>query len=98
MPDVTQHLRQIAQQLGGTIKGRVDCTLSVTLDPSVATTTITDARISLQTAVLLSPTTPHAAAEIAAGGLYIVPAAGAAVVHHANNAQTDRTYQCALLG
>jgi hypothetical protein len=98
MPDSVQHRRQLAQQLNGVAKGHVDCTLAVTLDPSVATTTITDARISIMTAVLLSPMTAHAAAEIAARGLYIVPAAGAAVVHHANNAQTDRTYQCALIG
>ena len=98
MPDERQHRRQLAQQLKSVISGQVDCTLLVTLGASVATTTITDSRISIMTAVLLSPMTAHAAAEVAAGGLYIVPAAGAAVVNHANNAQTDRTFQCALIG
>ena len=98
MPDDRQHRRQLAQRMNTTIGGRIDCTLSVTLDANVATTTITDARISLMTAVVLVPATANAAAEIGAGGLYVVPADGAAVIHHANNAQTDRTFQAALVG
>lgn len=103
MPDDRFHRRQIAQHLINVEGGRVDCTLSVTLDAGSATTTVIDSRISLSTAPLLIPVTANAAAEIAAGGLYVVLSAVApkqtdAVIHHANSAATDRTFQMALLG
>lgn len=98
MPDERQHRRQLAQQLTTTIQGRIDCTLSLTLTANVASTTITDSRISLSTAVLAMPTTANAAAEIGAGTMYFTPSAGQCVVTHANNAQIDRTFTMALIG
>lgn len=96
MPDERQHRRQLAQQLGNVISGRLDCTLQVTLTANVATTTIIDSRISLQTAVIPVPMTAHAAAEVPT--LWMVPSDGQCVMNHANNAQTDRTFQVALVG
>lgn len=98
MPDGRFHRRQIAQQLNGARKGALDCTLSVTLDAGTTTTTVVDSRISLSTAPVLTATTAHAAAEVAAGGLYVVPSKGQCVITHANNAETDRTFQLALIG
>jgi hypothetical protein len=92
------HRRLIAQRLNDAIGGRLDVTLGVTLDANKASTTVTDSRISFSTAPLLIPTTAHAAAEVAAGGLYCTPTAGQLVIHHANNAQTDRSFQLALVG
>lgn len=93
-----QHRQEIARAAASAMKGQTNNTLSLTLDANATTTTITDARISIATAVLLSPMTAHAAAEIGAGTLWIVPAAGVAVVNHANSAQADRTFQAALVG
>lgn len=98
MPDDRFHRRQIAQHVINVESGRIDCTLLVTLDANANSTTVTDSRISLSTAPLMIPTTLHAAAEIAAGGLYVTPSKGQCVITHANNAETDRTYQMALLG
>ena len=96
--DDRQHRRQIAYQLNDATRGLLDCTLSVTLDANEATTTVIDSRISLSTAPLLVATTANAAAEIAAGGLYVTPTKGQCVITHANNAETDRTFQMALVG
>jgi len=98
MPDQIQHRKQIADALNNTIKGRLNGTMSVTLDALVSTTTIYDARISLSTVPIFSPATANAAAEIAAGGLYFALNAGECVAHHANNSQTDRTFQVVLIG
>lgn len=98
MPDERQHRREIARQLNGARGGQLDCTLSVTLDPNEDTTTVIDSRISLSTAPLLVPVTASAAAEIAAGGLYVTPTSGQCVITHANSVVADRTYQLALIG
>jgi hypothetical protein len=97
-PDEAQHRRQIARGVNLMMNGWLDCTKLVTLTDSVAMTTVTDARININSAVLAMPTTANAAAEIGAGGLYFVTANGSVVIHHANNAQTDRTFMCAIVG
>lgn len=98
MPDADQHRRQIARLSNAMLAGHNNATLSVTLTASAASTTIKDVRISLQTAPLMVPMTAHAAVEIASGGLYVTPTAGQVVITHANNTQTDRTFQMALIG
>ena len=98
MPNEQQHRRQLAQQLAGALRGAIGCTLSVTLTANVATTTVIDSRISIMTAPLLVPVTANAAAEIGNGTLYVTPTKGQCVITHANNAQTDRTFQMALIG
>lgn len=97
-PDEGQHRRQIARALNEALAGRLDCTKLVTLTEDVTTTTVTDARININTAVLAMPTTANAAAEIGAGGMYFTTANGSVVVTHANNAQTDRTFMLAFIG
>ena len=98
LPNEKQHRENIARVLNGVAIGAIDCTLQVTLDANAASTTVVDSRISIQTAPILVPTTAHAAAEVAAGGLYVTPTKGQVVINHANNAQTDRIFQLALLG
>lgn len=98
LPNEKQHRENIARVLNSAVTGALDCTLQVTLDANAASTTVVDSRISIQTAPVLVPTTAHAAAEVAAGGLYVTPTKGQVVINHANNAQTDRVFQLALLG
>jgi hypothetical protein len=98
-PDHTRQLRDIARKINEMNRGWLNCTIQVTLTANAASTTIKDARISLlNTAVLMCPTTAHAAAEIAAGTLYFTITDGQVVINHANNAQADRTFQMALIG
>jgi len=98
MADADQHRRQIARVVNLAMRGQTNNGLTLTLDPGVATTTITDARISLQTAVLMMPATASAATEIGNGTLWVVPVAGSAVVHHANSGVADRVFAVALVG
>ncbi len=83
--------------------GKLNCTGVVTLAPSQATTVLTDLRITLTSVILFMPVTANAAA--AQAGLYVTDtlsgsagAAGTAVLHHANNAQTDRTFRYVVIG
>jgi hypothetical protein len=78
-----------------------DGTLTVTLTANVASTTVTDERLSYYSAVVFDPMTANAAAELAAGTLYVTQTnrgTGSWVLTHANNAQTDRTYRMAIIG
>lgn len=77
----------------------MNCVLTVTLVANVGTTTVKDARISrLNTAILMCPTTAHAAAEIASGNLYHTITDEQVIINHTNNAQTDRVFQMAMIG
>lgn len=98
MPDERQHRRQLARTVNLAMRGQSNNSMQVTLAASVATTTVIDARLSINTALHLIPLTADAAAEVAGGALYVVPAAGQAVIHHANAASTDRTFMASMIG
>lgn len=73
----------------------------LTLAANVATTTLTDSRISIDSTVALVPTTANAAAELGNGTLYMLETGrvnGSIVVTHANNAQTDRVFRVIIIG
>lgn len=88
-PSWEEGFRQIAAEFNNREK-----TGSVTLTANSATTTLTDPRIGINSAVLLIPTTANAAAEAP----YIAVTAGSCTINHANNAQTDRTFRYAIVG
>ncbi len=94
------YVRRIAEVANRINRGGLNVARdAVTLTASVATTTITDARISNQSFIGLMPLTSNAAAALATT---YIPAAtqinGSAVVAHANNAQTDRTFRVLIIG
>lgn len=92
-------LKGLKDVVGNILRGKLNCTGTVTLTPSVATTTITDGKIGGGTVVLLQPLTAHAAAELGNGTLYFNPAGnGTVVINHANSAQTDRNFNYVLIG
>lgn len=77
--------------------GKMNATGSVTLTASVATTTLTDARIGGSSVILFSPTTANAAGAL--GGLYVsAKAKGSATLTHASTATTDRTFDYVVIG
>ena len=95
------HRRQIADSVNNLMTGKMNNVLDVTLGASSASTTITDARIGVNTALLFSPTTANASAEIGNGTIYVVTTSrvnGSVAITHANNSQTDRTFKVVLVG
>ena len=81
--------------------GKTENVAELTLTANAASTTITDIRISPQSVIVWHPRTANAAAEMAAGTMYITDANignGTATVTHANNAQTDRDFRLAIVG
>jgi hypothetical protein len=72
-----------------------------TLTANAASSTLTDARLTAFSHVAFDPMTANAAAELAAGTLYVTSANrnnGSFVLTHANNAQTDRTFRVLIIG
>ncbi len=96
MPDEAVHRRQLARAVNQAMVGHTNTSMFVTLTASAATTLITDARISIQTCVILMPQTADAAAALAT--TYVTCAKGVATINHANNTQTDRTFTVAIQG
>lgn len=92
-------VRQVAEATNNILAGKLNATLLVTLAPNVASTTVTDVRISAYSAILFTPLTANAAAELASGGLYVSNRkAGEATIAHANGAQTDREFNMLIIG
>jgi len=94
-------MARITASHNGILMGRLNTGGLFTLTANVATSTLTDARISIDSTVVLVPTTANASAEIGAGTIYQSETGrvnGTAVFTHANNAQTDRTYRIVIIG
>lgn len=92
-----RRLWEVVQQLR---RGKMDIVREFTLTASVATTVLNFKGLSPQSVVIFDPKTANAAAELAAGTMYVLTAnrgADSWTVTHANNSQTDRTFQVAVL-
>jgi hypothetical protein len=87
-------------QFNNMLSGKLSATYpSFTLAAGAAQTTLTDYRIGGSTVILFVPKTANAAAEIGNGTLILgEPVDGAVNIGHANNAQTDRTFDLVLIG
>ena len=97
-----EHRRQLATAIQQVMSGKLNVvTDTFTLTPSAAATTLSDARLSVDGAVLFDPLTANAAAELAAGTLYATEANRddeVWIFTHANNAQTDRDFRLLIIG
>jgi hypothetical protein len=94
----SRRMYEVLQQLRS---GKMEVVGELTLTASAATTAVTDIRVSPQSVIVWHPRTANAAAELAAGTMYITDAnmgSGTFTVTHANNAQTDRHYRYACIG
>ena len=95
LQNADQHRRQIARQVNLLMNGQAGNTFQVTLTPSATSTTVIDPRISISTALHLSPATADAAAALP--GIFVVCTAGQAVIHHAS-AAADCIYTVSIQG
>jgi hypothetical protein len=95
--DIKDHAARLADAINNILRGKLNNTGTITLTESSATSTLTDVRIGINSVITLQPTTANAAAELAT--LYFGAASdGTVTIHHANNAQTDRTFLYAIIG
>ncbi len=91
------YLTLLMKGVNQALAGQINCTGTVTLTANAATTVVIDNNCRVQSTVLFQPTTAHAGAEIPT--MYtVVTAAGTFTIHHANNAQTDRVFNYAIIG
>lgn len=98
VPALTEtDLKQFALSLQQLAAGRSNAVGKVTLAVSAASTVVTDANCSVGTTPILTPTTAHAATEVAT--MYVSAVANKSfTITHANNTQADRTFLYALHG
>lgn len=96
---------RIKQVLNGILKGRVNCTGSVTLTANAGSTTVTALGFQSQMGIWFSAKSANAAAELGNGTMYVSAKNSATsstqpnfVITHANNAQTDRTFDYVVFG
>lgn len=95
--------RRLSSVVNTILQGKINAVTTVTLTAGTTTTTITDARITSKSFIGLTPTTANAAAAIPT--TYISSqmtgtgtTQGTATITHANNAQTDRTFNILIIG
>jgi hypothetical protein len=91
-------VRRIVDIVNSSLRGKLNVTMSVTLTANATSTIIKDARISAFSALVFVPLSANAAAEQAAGGLYVsAQKSGEATITHANSAQDDRAFRIVIL-
>lgn len=98
---VTSYARSLWDSLFQARHGKLECTVLLTLTANAASTTLTDSRLSIQSALSFDPLTANAATEKAAGTLYALEgnrSTGSVIITHANNAQVDRSYIVTIIG
>jgi hypothetical protein len=93
-----RRLFEVVQQMR---RGKMECVSEITLTANAATTVLNFKGLSPQSVVIFDPKTANAAAELYGGTMYVLTANrgnDAWTITHANNAQTDRTFQAAVIG
>lgn len=95
--DEGRHRRQLAIVVNNLNNGKMNNTGTLTLTANAATTTLTDSRLGPFSTVLLMSTTANAAGALATT-YFDTFADGSCTVHHANNAQVDKTFKYAVIG
>jgi len=83
--------------LNNAMSGKLNVVGELVLMAGAGTTTLTDPLITRASCVSLMPMTANAASALST--LYFDPTgSGSVVIHHANNAQTDRRFRYAIMG
>ena len=91
--------REVATIVNNILDGMINATGTVTLTASAASTAVTEDRAGATSVILFMPTTANAAAEQAAGGMYVSSRGKQTfTITHANNTQSDRTFDYIVIG
>ena len=99
MPDEREHRRQIAAVVNSIRSGKLNITLDVTLTANAVTTTITDARIGVNSAIIPAmPLTSDGALALTNGIWVTAVITGQATINHASSANTDQTIKFLIIG
>ena len=95
----TKEDQKVIDTLNQVILGNLNNTATITLTANAASTTVTNSRVAAGTFFSFMPTTANAAADLAAGTMYVSSRTkGSFVITHANNAQADRTFTYSHIG
>ncbi len=97
IPNAQELLKRLTDAVNLLSDGRSNAVGSLTLTAATTTTEITDRRVGIDSHIGLSPTTANAAAALATTYVSEVTAE-AFTLTHANNAQTDRTFDYTITG
>lgn len=101
LSDVSSYVRRMWDALYKLRKGKIECVTELTLTPNTTSTVLNYINLSPQSVVVFDPKTANAAAALYSGSLYVTAANRGNeqwTVTHANNAQTDRSFQIAVIG
>jgi hypothetical protein len=96
-----RHGVALASAVARLFQGKMNNTGTFTCTANVATTVLSDPRLTVNSVLTLDPKTANAAAEKAAGTIYALTANRNNLtwtITHANAATTDRTFQYAIIG
>lgn len=97
LPPFGSDPRGVAEVVNGIMNGKTNNTGTIKLSQSSTTTTLTDERIGKQSVILFTPTSSHAAAEMA--HLYIsAQTNGSATITHRNTGHGDLNFQYIIVG
>jgi hypothetical protein len=89
--------RAVAEIVNNIMDGKTNNIGKVTLAQSATTTTLTDARIGIDSVILFTPLSDHSASEMA--HLYIsAQTTGSATITHRNTGHTDLNFQYIVVG
>ena len=94
-------VRAINSAMSGKINALNDPEFPFTCTAGAASTVLTDARLGVNSVIVFDPVTANAAAELAAGTIYVLTANrrnGAYTITHANAGTTDRTFRYLIIG
>lgn len=95
--DEQRHRRQISQWSAEVNQGHIKNVGSVTLNASTVSTTVADARVSMQSFVGLMPMTANALSAMPTCWVSTLNT-GAFTITHASSAAADKTFRYSLLG
>tara|TARA_R100000781_G_scaffold113504_1_gene82121 strand:- start:695 stop:1024 length:330 start_codon:yes stop_codon:yes gene_type:complete len=97
LPDQAQHLRLISNTVNNTLDGKLNSTGTITLRASQTTTTLSDARIGVNSVILFMPTTANGLT--ASNTLYVSARADkSCTLTHASDSATDQTLSYVVIG
>lgn len=90
---------QLSDVANNILDGKLNSCFTVTLTANVASTTVSNARIRANSALVLVPTTANAAAALATTYQTFPNVTDqVAILNHANNAQADKTFRVFAVG